>query len=63
LIKILIVNEHAVVRERVKRIFDKQLDETTFGEAGYITKDSLLRKLVELIKAIPLYGCEQKPAR
>ena len=34
LIKILIVNNQAVVRDRVKRIFDKELGEAVFGEAG-----------------------------
>lgn len=129
LIKILIVNDQAVARDRVKRIFDKQLGEATFGEAGtaqeafklvreegwdavvldisldvrnglevlkefkqncpvlpvlilsmhpekqyahrafkagaagYITKDSPLRELVEIINTVSLYGCQQKPAR
>jgi DNA-binding NarL/FixJ family response regulator len=34
MIKILIVDDHVVVRDGVKRIFDEQLGEATFGEAG-----------------------------
>ena len=32
--RILIVDDHEVVRDGVKRIFDKQPGETTFGEAS-----------------------------
>ena len=32
--RILIVDDHEVVRDGIKRIFDRQADATTFGEAG-----------------------------
>jgi two-component system invasion response regulator UvrY len=34
MIKILIVDDHVVVRDGMKRIFDEQLGDATFGEAG-----------------------------
>ena len=34
MIKILIVNDQTVVRDRVKRIFDSQLGEAAYGEVG-----------------------------
>ena len=34
MMKILIVDDHAVVRDGVKRIFDEQRDEAVFGEAS-----------------------------
>jgi DNA-binding NarL/FixJ family response regulator len=34
--KILIVDDHEVLRDGVKRVFDRQAETTTFGEAGTV---------------------------
>jgi DNA-binding NarL/FixJ family response regulator len=34
--KILIVDDHEVLRDSVKRVFDQQAETTTFGEAGTV---------------------------
>ena len=38
--RILIVDDHEVVRDGIKRIFDEQTNKTIFGEAGTVLEAS-----------------------
>jgi DNA-binding NarL/FixJ family response regulator len=63
--RILVVDDHDVVREGVKRIFDNQPDVATVGEAstaGYLTKDSPRSELVKAVDKVIKGGRYISPA-